>query len=261
MKKNSKLGGKNSRSIIILNIYIGYDPREDLAYEVCKFSIEEKSNAKVFPLKLQELKDRGLVTRPNDPRASTEFTFTRFLVPYLNDFQGWALFVDCDFLFEVSPSELFEQADDRYAVMVAKHEYNVTDGVSKMDGCVQHAYPRKNWSSCILYNCAHPKNRMLVPEIINNKEMSYLHRFSWLDDTEIGEFSHEYNWLVGHYKEPDDGSPKIIHYTLGMPFMQGYENCEYSNEWYHARDRYSFHRNYQSSMSLLAPYLENQKAE
>lgn len=228
------------RRIILNRIYIGYDPREDLAYEVCKFSIEEKNkNIEVLPLKLRELKERGLVTRENDPRASTEFTFTRFLVPHLNDYKGWALFVDCDFLFNIDPAELFNLADDRYAVMVAKHEYVVKDGVVKMDGCIQHAYPRKNWSSCILYNCSHPKNKLLHPSIINEKEMSYLHRFSWLDDSEIGEFSHEYNWLVGHYSEPKDGIPKIIHYTLGMPFMPGYENCEYSDLWYAARDRFS----------------------
>lgn len=217
------------------NVYIGWDSREDLAYQVCRYSIfqhaDEKSVA-VTPLKKNDLKARGLITRPDDPRASTEFTFSRFLVPHLNDYKGWALFVDCDFLFVDDVKELFAQADDQYAVMVAKHEYSVVDGSVKMDGKIQHAYPRKNWSSAVLFNCSHEKNKQLYPENINTWEMSYLHRFSWLDDSEIGQISHEWNWLVGHYHEPADGAPKAIHYTEGVPMMPGYENCEYADKWF-----------------------------
>lgn len=218
-------------------VYIGWDPREDIAYQVCKHSIHRLSeNIEVLPLKLNELKSKALVTRPDDPKASTQFTFTRFLVPYLNGYQGWALFIDCDFLARTDINKLFDLADDRYAVQVVKHDYTVKDGESKMDGCVQHAYPRKNWSSCMLFNCAHPKNRQyLYPEFMNKQEMSYLHRFQWLNDNEIGSLHHEWNWLVGHYIEPEDGFPSLIHYTLGMPFMPGYENCQYSEQWYQER--------------------------
>lgn len=218
-------------------VYIGWDPREDIAYQVCKHSINRLSdNIEVLPLKLNELKAKGLVTRPDDPKASTQFTFTRFLVPYLNNYEGWALFIDCDFLARADVNKLFDLADPQYAVMVVKHDYSVLDGAGKMDGCVQHAYPRKNWSSCMLFNCAHPKNKnFLYPEFMNKQEMSFLHRFQWLDDNEIGELNHEWNWLVGHYNEPHDGKPSFIHYTLGMPFMPGYENCEYSEQWYQER--------------------------
>ena len=222
------------------NIYIGYDPREDIAYQVCKHSITKLSDdVNVQPLVLGDLKNRGFVTRPDDPRASTEFTFTRFLVPLLNEYKGWALFCDCDFLFKTDVNDLFALADDKYAVMVVKHEYNVKDGDVKMDGQVQYAYPRKNWSSCILYNCEHPKNKAeLVPEILNQVGMSFLHRFQWLKDEEIGEIPHTWNWLVGHYHEPKDGSPDAIHYTLGMPFMKGFENCEYASDWNEAKTEY-----------------------
>jgi lipopolysaccharide biosynthesis glycosyltransferase len=146
------------------------------------------------------------------------------------------VFIDCDFLARTDVNKLFDLADDRYAVQVVKHEYNVKDGVTKMDGQVQHAYPRKNWSSCMLFNCAHRKNRdFLYPEFMNKQEMSYLHRFQWLDDADIGSLNHEWNWLVGHYKEPKDGHPSFIHYTLGMPFMPDYEKSEYSEAWYHER--------------------------
>ena len=218
-------------------VYIGWDPREDIAYQVCKHSIHRLSNdIEVLPLKLDELKAKGLVTRPDDLKAATQFTFTRFLVPYLNGYDGWAVFIDCDFLARTDVNKLFDLADNRYAVQVVKHEYNVKDGVTKMDGQVQHAYPRKNWSSCMLFNCAHRKNRdFLYPEFMNKQEMSYLHRFQWLDDADIGSLNHEWNWLVGHYKEPKDGHPSFIHYTLGMPFMPDYEKSEYSEAWYRER--------------------------
>lgn len=218
-------------------VYIGWDPREDIAYQVCKHSIHRLSNnVEVLPLKLDELKSKGLVTRPDDPKASTQFTFTRFLVPYLNGYDGFALFIDCDFLARTDVNKLFDLADPNYAVQVVKHNYEVKDGEAKMDGQVQHAYPRKNWSSCMLFNCSHPKNKQyLYPEHMNKQEMKYLHRFEWLDDNDIGELHHEWNWLVGHYKEPQDGKPSLIHYTLGMPFMPGYEDSEYAKVWFDER--------------------------
>lgn len=217
-------------------VYIGWDAREDIAYQVAKFSIEKYNHdIEVKPLKLHELKDMGFVTRPDDLKASTQFTFTRFLVPFLNDFKGWAIFIDCDFLIRDDIQHLIDLADPTMAVQVVKHEYNVVDGVVKMDGQVQHAYPRKNWSSCILFNCAHPSNQVLTPEFLNKQEMSYLHRFNWLQDHEIGNLPHQWNYLVGHYH---DGGAKAVHYTLGTPFMPGYETCDYAEEWFETRTDY-----------------------
>jgi len=220
-------------------IYVGWDSREDIAYKVCRHSILEQSNGiEVVPLVLDELKHQGVVTRPDDAKASTQFTFTRFLVPYLNKYKGWALFIDCDFLFLDDANKIFDLADPEKAVMVVKHDYAVKDGSIKMDGQVQHAYPRKNWSSCILFNCDHDANKSLHPDVINHKDMSYLHRFSWLSDDQIGEISHEWNWLVGHYHQPQDGFPKALHYTLGGPWLEEKTNVEYADLWIQAKNQY-----------------------
>ena len=224
---------------MIKNVYVGWDSREDIAYRVAKHSIREHNdNINIIPIKQHEMRERNLYWREIDKLASTEFTFTRFLVPYLNNFEGWALFVDCDFLFRIDPEEIFAQADDRYAVMCAQHDYKVEDGSVKMDGKVQHAYPRKNWSSMMLINCGHPFAQKLSLNNVNHQSGAWLHRFEWCDDKYVGQLSHEYNWLVGVYKEPQDGSPKVLHYTEGCPFMPGYEDSEYAEEWFDMQDKY-----------------------
>ena len=216
-----------------LKVFVGYDTREDVAWQVCKHSIISKNkNVDVQPLKLTELKDKGRYWRDIDKLGSTEFTFSRFLIPELCNFNGWALFCDCDIVFINDVAELFAQADDKYAVMCAKHDYTPKEG-TKMDGQTQTVYPRKNWSSVMLFNCGHPSNQKLTQDLVNNPDTTgkYLHRFSWLKDEEIGQFSHEWNWLVGWYKEPEDGTPKALHYTEGGPWFENYRNCEYNNIW------------------------------
>ena len=204
-----------------MNIYIGYDSREDLAYQVCSHSITSLSkSAKIYPLKLNDLKKAGYYKRGEDKLGSTEFTFSRFLVPILNDYKGWALFCDCDLLFLKPVEELFSLVDDKYAVMCVQHDY-APKGNTKMDGRIQSIYPRKNWSSLVLWNCDHPSNKKVTLDLVNdpNTTGKYLHRFSWLEDNEIGAVGHEWNWLVGWYKEPQDGAPKAIHYTEGGPWF------------------------------------------
>lgn len=224
-----------------MNIFIGWDPVEDIAYQVCKDSLEKTSNSKlnITPLKQQELRDSGIYTRDIDQLASTEFTFTRYLVPYLCDFKGWALFVDCDFLFLEGVEQLFALADKSKAVSVVQHDYKPTSSV-KMDGQVQTVYKCKNWSSLMLWNCAHPANKILTPEYINNPQLTgkHFHRFFWLSNNQIGSLSHEWNWLVEWYKEPADGSPKALHYTEGGPWFEGYEDCEYADLWLEAKKEY-----------------------
>jgi len=217
-------------------IFIGYDPREDIAYQVCKFSILQRTpNAFIQPLVKKELEETNWYTRPIDKLASTEFTFTRFLVPALMNHNGWALFIDCDMLLQSDITELFKLADDQYAVMVVKHKFHPTHTM-KMDGRKQSRYPRKNWSSVMLFNCGHPSNKILTKELVNDetKDGAYFHRFSWLKDSEIGELHHEWNYLVGHY-HIGDGKPKLIHYTEGGPWFNNYYMQHLSNEW---RDEY-----------------------
>jgi lipopolysaccharide biosynthesis glycosyltransferase len=182
------------------------------------------------PLKQSKLRNTGIYTREVDTLSSTEFTFTRFLVPYLAGYQGWAVFVDCDFVFVDDVKKLFDQADDRYAVMVVKHDYTPKEGI-KMDGCKQLPYPRKNWSSMILWNCGHASNQQVTPDLVNSQTGQYLHRFQWLNDAEIGNLDPEWNWLAGWYREPQDGTPKAIHYTEGGPWFKEYRQCEYHEVW------------------------------
>jgi len=214
-----------------MKIFVGYDPREDIAYQVCKHSILSRNNSAIIrPLVQKELRDAGWYNRPVDKLASTEFTFTRFLVPELMNFAGWAVFIDCDIILTTDISELFAQADDRYAVMCVQHDYKVKEGL-KMDGQTQTFYPRKNWSSVMMFNCAHPSNKMLDQNLVNSPEVNgaYLHRFSWLKDEEIGSLDHTWNYLVGVYTDLE--KPKLIHYTEGGPWFENYRNCEFHQEW------------------------------
>lgn len=235
-----------SEEIKPFKIFIGWDSREDIAYQVAKRSIEEHATVpvEIIPLKQHILRKQGYYTRSIDHLASTEFTFTRFLVPFLCNYKGWALFIDCDFVFKTDINELIEQCDPKYAVMCAQHDYTPQPGKIKMDGQVQHIYPRKNWSSMFLINCGHPSNQELCVSKVNNenKTGAFFHRFSWLEDNQIGELSHEWNWLVGWYKEPEDGKPKALHYTEGGPWFEQYQNCEYANDWYKMQTNYHEHR-------------------
>ena len=216
-----------------MKVYVGYDPREDIAYQVCKHSIISRNKeVDVVPLVQKDLRSSGWYSRPIDTLASTEFTFTRFLIPELMNYNSWAVFCDCDIIFIEDIKELFGQADDKFAVMCVKHDYTPQEGI-KMDGQRQTIYPRKNWSSVVLWNCGHPSNKKLTKEMVNDLDLTgaYFHRFSWLNDDEIGELKTEWNWLVGWHQEPKDGKPKAIHYTEGGPWFENYRNCEYSREW------------------------------
>jgi lipopolysaccharide biosynthesis glycosyltransferase len=213
-----------------MKVFVGYDTREDIAYQVCKYSLESRNkDVKVIPLIQHTLRKQGWYTRPIDKLASTEFTFTRFLIPELTNFNGWALFCDSDIIFLNDVKELFDQADDKYAVMCVKHDYTPKEG-TKMDGQTQTVYPRKNWSSVMLVNCSHPSNKKLNTTLINNESVTgaYLHRFSWLNDNEIGEFGYEWNYLTDWYI---DGSPKALHYTEGGPWFENYRDCPFNKLW------------------------------
>jgi lipopolysaccharide biosynthesis glycosyltransferase len=214
-------------------IFVGYDSREVPAYNACVKSIKDNSKAEinVIELNTNKLKQSNIYTRSEDPLSSTEFTFSRFLIPHLCNYNGWCLFCDCDFIFLEDVEKLFSLADDRFAVMCVQHNYEPTNKI-KMDGKVQHLYPRKNWSSLVLWNCSHPSNKKLTPDIVNTQTGQYLHRFSWLRDDEIGAIPLQWNWLVGWYEEPKDGSPKALHFTEGGPWFDSFKDCEYSNYYY-----------------------------
>lgn len=212
-------------------VFIGYTSYQDVVYQVSKHSIERHSrDIKCFPIVQSALRELGVYTRASDQNGSTEFSITRFLTPWLAGYKGWVLFCDNDTLALTDMNKLFDQADDKYAVMCVKHDHKPS-GEIKLDGQKQTQYPRKNWSSVVLWNCNHPKNQFITPELVNEVSPLFLHRFMWLEDNEIGEFSHEWNWLVDWYKEPKDGNPKFLHYTEGGPYFENYQDCGYAELW------------------------------
>lgn len=212
-------------------VFVGYTSYQDIVYQVAKHSIERHSRDVVcFPIIQQALRDLGIYSREKKLNEATEFSITRFLTPWLAGYRGWVLFSDNDVLCLDDINALFDQADDKYAVMCAKHDHNPENGV-KLDGQMQSQYPRKNWSSVVLWNCGHAKNKFITPEVVNEVSAMFLHRFMWLEDDEIGEFSHEWNWLVEWYKEPKDGAPKMLHYTEGGPYFRNYQDTEYADLW------------------------------
>jgi hypothetical protein len=168
---------KSGMVITKLRVFVGFDAREELAYEVCRHSILKRATmaVEVVPIKMHNLRESGLYTRAQGATESTEFSFTRFLTPFLSGFEGWSVFVDCDFLYTADIRELAELIDPDHAVMCVHHDYSPT-ATHKMDGALQTCYPRKNWSSMVLYNCAHPKNKILTPELVSSQSGAFLHR-------------------------------------------------------------------------------------
>lgn len=211
-----------------LRIFIGYDSREPVAFSVLAQSIIARATqpVSIHPLALNHL--RRIYTRVQESTESTEFSLTRFLVPYLCDYDGIAIFMDCDMLCRVDIGDvmLHVMADPRRAVWCCQHDYQPKSGV-KFLGQRQLAYPRKNWSSFMVFDCA--RCTSLTPEYVNKSTGLMLHRFWWTNDDQIGALPLEWNWLVGEYdKNPD---AKILHYTLGGPWFDGYEQCDYADEW------------------------------
>lgn len=204
----------------MLKIFIGYDAREPEAYDVCAESLRRTSSMPlaIIPLKQPTLREKGFYTRPVDEPAATEFAFTRFLVPYLSDYQGFSLFCDCDFLFTQDIRKLGEEIKKICcSVYVVKHDYT-PKAAFKMDGQPQVAYPRKNWSSLMLFDNTQ-FSKTLTPEYVNSASAADLHQFKWIPDEEIGDISREWNWLEGEYDWPRDIRPPAgIHFTNGGPW-------------------------------------------
>jgi lipopolysaccharide biosynthesis glycosyltransferase len=215
-----------------LDIYIGWDSREPIAYDVAKKTLEDHASVpvRVFPIKVQDLVAQGAYTREIDPLASTEFTYSRFFVPFMAGYKGWALFCDCDFLFLDDVAEILKYRDPALAVACVKHDYTPKATV-KMDGKVQTSYPRKNWSSFMLFNCEHPSTRQLTPELINRESGAYLHRMQWAKDEEIGEIPTRWNWLEGWNEKPETGLPGAVHFTNGGPWFKDWQDVDYGDLW------------------------------
>lgn len=217
----------------MIRIFLGYDPREAVAYHVCCQSILEQASEPVMLIPLA----RNLLRDFDGQRDGTNaFTFSRYLVPYLCDFNGWALFLDGDMTVNADIGELwrFQEACYNKAVCVVKHDYQ-TQHPRKYSGSRMESanidYPRKNWSSVMLWNCAHFANRTLIPEYVRDASPSFLHRFQWLEDTGIGALPTDWNHLRGEYPP---ASPALDHWTLGVPGIEHYVDEPGSWKWHGA---------------------------
>ena len=215
-----------------IKIVVGFDQREAIAYHTFSQSVLEKSSLPVLflPLSMNTLK--GYKETHND--KSNDFVYSRFLTPYLHNFEGWAIFADGDMVCQSDIKELWDLRDETKALQVVMHDYK-TKFNQKYLGNTNENYPRKNWSSLILWNCSHPKHKVLTPDFISSQTGKYLHRFSWLDDEDIGELPIAWNWLAIEY--PNNSKAKIIHYTLGTPCFKNYRNTEMAVTWHEVQQK------------------------
>ncbi|MFD2239408.1 glycosyltransferase [Aureimonas populi] len=217
----------------IARVFIGYDSKEVVAYHVLAQSIIEHSTMPVTlsPLVLPHLEKT--FTRERNALQSTEFSFSRFLVPYLSNYEGWSLFMDCDMLMRADIAELWALRDETKAVMCVKHDYQ-PKVETKFLGQVQTKYEKKNWSSVLLFN--NTRCRALTPDFVNTATGLQLHQFKWLDDdSQIGALPAAWNWLVNEYER--DESAKNVHFTDGGPYFDEYRDDDYAEEWFAMRER------------------------
>ncbi len=219
----------------MIRVFIGFDPRETAAFHVLAQSIHARASepVAVAPLMLSQLK--GVMKRERHPLQSTDFSFSRFMVPHLCDYQGWAIFMDCDMLMLDDIAKLWALRDDRYAVQVVKHVHVPKEQV-KFLGQAQTKYEKKNWSSVMLFNNA--RCRALTPDYVNTATGLQLHRFQWLEsDDLIGEIPHRWNLLVGYDKRLPLKDVSNLHYTIGGPYFREYRDTDYAKQWFDERER------------------------
>ena len=220
----------------MIRVLIGFDPREAVAYNVLQFSIQRRSSLPVMiaPLMLSQLTQ--VLRRDRHPLQSTDFSFSRFLTPWLSGFSGWSLFLDCDMLVLEDIQRLWSLRDEKYSVMVVKHSHKPRES-RKFLGEPQSAYEKKNWSSVMLFNNA--RCRRLTPDYVSGASGLDLHQFKWLDGDEcIGELPSHWNHLVGY--DPPKPKVSLVHYTLGGPYFSSFADCEYADEWRRERDAMNY---------------------
>lgn len=216
----------------MIRVFIGYDSRETVAWHVLTHSIMARSSVPVSftPIALNNL--GGLMWRERNALQSTEFSFSRFLTPYLSGYEGWSLFMDCDMLMREDIAKLWAQRDERFSVMCVKHDHRPAETVKFLDQ-PQTAYQKKNWSSVLLFNNA--KCKMLTPDYVNTASGLELHQFKWLGDDElIGEIDASWNHLVGSSAPRADAAN--VHFTIGGPYFDEYRDCEHAGDWFAERE-------------------------
>jgi lipopolysaccharide biosynthesis glycosyltransferase len=208
-------------------IFVGYDPREAVAYHTCANSIIRQASKPVaiIPMALNLFEDYN----ETHTDGSNQFIYSRFLVPHLMEYSGHAIFIDGDMIVRDDIVKLWDLRDPTKDVQVVKHDYQ-TRMTEKYLGAKNENYPRKNWSSVILWNCASFPNRKLTPDFVQRSTGAELHRFTWIDDHRIGELPPEWNWLPDEYGPNTDA--KLLHYTLGTPCFHEFATTPQGDEWH-----------------------------
>jgi len=219
----------------MIRIFIGYDPREAVAFHVLSHSIQARASepVSIVPLMLDQLD--GLMWRERHNLQSTDFSFSRFLVPHLCGYDGWALFMDCDMLVLDDMANLWKLRDEQFAVQCVKHDHKPAEE-TKFLNQPQTQYEKKNWSSVMLFNTA--KCQALTPDYVNTASGLELHRFHWLgNDDLIGDIPNRWNHLVDYDPEKPVEDLSNLHYTTGGPYFEEYKDCGYADVWFEERDR------------------------
>jgi hypothetical protein len=225
-----------------LKIFTGFDKREAVGWHVFCQSVIERCS---IPVEITPLSESFGLAAGGQRDGTNAFTYARFLVPEICGFVGHALYVDgADMLVRSDIAELWDLADRTHAVQVVQHSYQSKHDEKYVGTSMQsqnRSYPRKNWSSLMLWNCGHPANHDLRHEFVRSQKGKSLHAFSWLEQEQekrksqypnrhlIGSLPMEWNWLVGEY----DFNPgaKLVHFTLGIPGFTHYSGCDYASEW------------------------------
>jgi hypothetical protein len=211
----------------MIRIFIGFDPRETVAYSVLAHSIMKRSSAPVAISSIALSQLSSVLTRERHLLQSTDFSFSRFLTPYLSGYEGWSIFTDCDMLMMGDVAKLWEMRDSRYAVQVVKHDHRPSEA-RKFLGSAQTTYDKKNWSSVMLFN--NSRCRSLTPDYVNTASGLELHQFKWLEnDSLIGELPGGWNHLVGY--DPPNTEASLVHFTIGGPYFPAYADCEFADAW------------------------------
>ena len=211
----------------MINVFIGYDEGEKISYHILSESIRRHSSVPVSitPLCLSNIPE---FKREKQPNQSTEFAFSRFMVPYLSNYKGWSIFMDCDMMFRSDIKELWDMRDTKYSVMCCKHDYEPKQGI-KFRGAKNEKFPKKNWSSFMMMN-----NMLcdkLTPDYVNTATGLELHQFKWLKNEDaIGNIPLDWNWLVTEYEYNEKA--KNVHWTLGGPYFEDYARSDYADEWF-----------------------------
>lgn len=235
----------------MIRVFIGYDPNETVAYHVCAHSILRQSSC---PVSITPIVKSSIKEFERDKEdGSTEFSFSRFLTPYLSGYSGQSIFMDCDMLVRGDIAEILDECDLSHDVFVVKHDYTPKTK-TKFLGNKQHNYPMKNWSSVMVFNNFTSPCKRLTADSVSRSTGAYLHRFEWTFDQRIGELDAKWNHLVGEYDE--NPGAKIAHFTLGTPCFEGYERQEFADEWYEELERMTFSSSMSSRMPFYIPPAE-----